>query len=282
MRGDDGMPQRFGSSQAARPLAALGIRQRNRVAVRTASTSYVAGGEPDSWSTRSRADGGLDCSTPAAQVCATAAAVSELRQRAHGHVVDATAWRCRRTDASSTRPTRAAANRQVVQARLGGPACCGDVDRSRCRPARLAPLPFPCSDRRWRPLLHHRHPADARTLGAIDHAAATVIYAAPAGPERVVDHRGPGDIHGDVRTRRRLGHGQRRRRRVRWRRGGGTSARRDRRRPGRVHRRPGLQRRQRRDPAGPTEIKGNRIDENCDGVAEPFPTLTAGVAHTWT
>jgi len=32
---------------------------------------------------------------------------------------------------------------------------------------------------------------------------------------------------------------------------------------------------------GAVEIKGNRIDENCDGVAEPFPTLTSGVVHNW-
>ena len=32
---------------------------------------------------------------------------------------------------------------------------------------------------------------------------------------------------------------------------------------------------------GAVEIKGNSIDENCDGLAEPFPTLTAGVASKW-
>jgi len=32
---------------------------------------------------------------------------------------------------------------------------------------------------------------------------------------------------------------------------------------------------------GAVEIKGNNIDENCDGMAEPFPTLTSGVVHNW-
>jgi hypothetical protein len=32
---------------------------------------------------------------------------------------------------------------------------------------------------------------------------------------------------------------------------------------------------------GALEIKGNNIDENCDGIAEPFPTLTSGVATKW-
>jgi 6-phosphogluconolactonase (cycloisomerase 2 family) len=29
------------------------------------------------------------------------------------------------------------------------------------------------------------------------------------------------------------------------------------------------------------EIKGNRIDENCDGIAEAFPTLSSGVSTKW-
>ena len=33
---------------------------------------------------------------------------------------------------------------------------------------------------------------------------------------------------------------------------------------------------------GAVEIKGNNLDENCDGFAEPFPTLSAGVVSKWT
>ena len=32
---------------------------------------------------------------------------------------------------------------------------------------------------------------------------------------------------------------------------------------------------------GAVEVRGNRLDENCDGLAEPFPTLTSGVASKW-
>ena len=32
---------------------------------------------------------------------------------------------------------------------------------------------------------------------------------------------------------------------------------------------------------GAVEVRGNRIDENCDGTAEPFPTLTSGVVTKW-
>jgi hypothetical protein len=32
---------------------------------------------------------------------------------------------------------------------------------------------------------------------------------------------------------------------------------------------------------GAIEIRGNNFDENCDGLAEPFPTLTAGVVSKW-
>ena len=32
---------------------------------------------------------------------------------------------------------------------------------------------------------------------------------------------------------------------------------------------------------GAVEVKGNRLDENCDGLAEPFPTMTSGVASKW-
>jgi len=32
---------------------------------------------------------------------------------------------------------------------------------------------------------------------------------------------------------------------------------------------------------GAVEIKGNNFDENCDGFAEPFPTLAAGIVSKW-
>jgi len=32
---------------------------------------------------------------------------------------------------------------------------------------------------------------------------------------------------------------------------------------------------------GALEIRGNRVDENCDGLAEPFPTVTSGVSAKW-
>ena len=32
---------------------------------------------------------------------------------------------------------------------------------------------------------------------------------------------------------------------------------------------------------GAQEIRGNRTDENCDGTADAFPTLTSGVVNKW-
>jgi hypothetical protein len=32
---------------------------------------------------------------------------------------------------------------------------------------------------------------------------------------------------------------------------------------------------------GAVEVRGNRIDENCDGLADPFPTLASGVSTNW-
>ena len=32
---------------------------------------------------------------------------------------------------------------------------------------------------------------------------------------------------------------------------------------------------------GAVEVRGNRLDENCDGLAEPFPTLASGVVNKW-
>jgi DNA-binding beta-propeller fold protein YncE len=32
---------------------------------------------------------------------------------------------------------------------------------------------------------------------------------------------------------------------------------------------------------GTLEVRGNRVDENCDGLAEPFPTVTSGVSVKW-
>ena len=32
---------------------------------------------------------------------------------------------------------------------------------------------------------------------------------------------------------------------------------------------------------GALEIRGNRTDENCDGTADAFPTLTGGVVNKW-
>jgi DNA-binding beta-propeller fold protein YncE len=33
---------------------------------------------------------------------------------------------------------------------------------------------------------------------------------------------------------------------------------------------------------GALEIKGNRVDENCDGISEPFPTVASGLSTKWT
>jgi hypothetical protein len=33
---------------------------------------------------------------------------------------------------------------------------------------------------------------------------------------------------------------------------------------------------------GALEVRGNRVDENCDGLAEPFPNLPSGVVTGWT
>ena len=32
---------------------------------------------------------------------------------------------------------------------------------------------------------------------------------------------------------------------------------------------------------GALEVRGNRVDENCDGIAEPFATVTSGVSVKW-
>jgi 6-phosphogluconolactonase (cycloisomerase 2 family) len=32
---------------------------------------------------------------------------------------------------------------------------------------------------------------------------------------------------------------------------------------------------------GALEIKGNRVDENCDGISEPFPTVASGLSSNW-
>src|SRR3954468_22739022 len=32
---------------------------------------------------------------------------------------------------------------------------------------------------------------------------------------------------------------------------------------------------------GAREVRGNRVDENCDGLAEPFPTVTSGASAKW-
>jgi DNA-binding beta-propeller fold protein YncE len=32
---------------------------------------------------------------------------------------------------------------------------------------------------------------------------------------------------------------------------------------------------------GALEVRGNRVDENCDGLADPFPTVTSGVSAKW-
>jgi hypothetical protein len=32
---------------------------------------------------------------------------------------------------------------------------------------------------------------------------------------------------------------------------------------------------------GALELRGNRVDENCDGIAEPFPTVASTVANKW-
>jgi DNA-binding beta-propeller fold protein YncE len=171
-------------------------------------------------------------------------------------------------------------NLQVFRRDSSGPSCA--TTTITVSAGSVAPLPFPCTDIDGDPFdVSIVNPPTLGSLGAIDNAAHTIVYAAPQGQNGTTTltfkaaypggafQSGEGSITINVVGAAPPG-------------GGGVVL------PSGIDSdKDGFFAGQDCNDAnsairpGALEVRGNNLDENCDGLAEPFPTLTAGVGNKW-